>query len=248
MKIIWSVTDNDIRKVKAVVDNNNNAFLKIRKERNIDRKNLIISKDSVIKTLLMCLLTSQQRSGPDSLVGQFLRINPFPITYESVELSDSVDQMVKEFLVANGLTRYINKISSYFESNIKKFEHDQWSIVQKLIELSKLDSKKDERKLADELNSELIGIGPKQARNFLQALGLTRYEIPIDSRITNWLNEFGFPVTLGASPLSDVGYYHFVLDGIQELCEKADVYPCLLDAAIFSSFDNDGWTEQNSVF
>ena len=46
-------------------------------------------------------------------------------------------------------------------------------------------------------------------------------------------------------PLSDKGYYHFVSDGIQELCLKANVYPCILDAAIFSSFDEDDWNENN---
>ncbi len=37
------------------------------------------------------------------------------------------------------------------------------------------------------------GFGPKHSRNLLQGLGLSRFEIPIDSRITKWLNEFGFP-------------------------------------------------------
>ena len=81
-----------------------------------------------------------------------------------------------------------------------------------------------------------------------QSLGLTKYEIPIDSRITNWLNNFGFPVSLTSSPLGDKGYYHFVSDGIQELCIKARIYPCLLDAAIFSSFDNGEWTDENTIF
>ena len=33
------------------------------------------------------------------------------------------------------------------------------------------------------MSERLAGFGPKQARNLLQGLGLTRYEIPIDSRI-----------------------------------------------------------------
>jgi hypothetical protein len=33
----------------------------------------------------------------------------------------------------------------------------------------------------------------------LQGLGLTKYEIHIDSRITGWLNEFGLPVALSPS-------------------------------------------------
>lgn len=114
--------------------------------------------------------------------------------------------------------------------------------------LKDIDSKEEERKIADKLNNDFNGFGPKQSRNFLQSLGLTRYEIPIDSRITNWLNDFGFPVSLTSSPLGDKGYYHFVSDGIQELCRKAEIYPCILDAAIFSSYDNGEWTDENTIF
>jgi len=49
-------------------------------------------------------------------------------------------------------------------------------------------------------------------------------EIPIDSRLIKWLNEFGFPVRLSASALSDPNYYRFVSQGIQQLCTAADVF------------------------
>jgi hypothetical protein len=77
----------------------------------------------------------------------------------------------------------------------------------------------------------------------MQSLGLTKYEIPIDSRITKWLNDFGFPVTLSANVLSDQNYYNFVLDGFQKLCSAAEIYPCVMDAAIFASNDPD-WPEE----
>lgn len=89
------------------------------------------------------------------------------------------------------------------------------------------------------MDATFAGIGPKQARNLLQGLGLTRYEIPIDSRISKWLEEFGFPVPLSAAALSDGRYYHFISTAIVELCEHCDVYPCVLDAAVFSSVDNE---------
>jgi hypothetical protein len=78
-------------------------------------------------------------------------------------------------------------------------------------------------------------------------LGLTRHEIPIDSRITKWLNGFGFPVRLSASALADPNYYTFVMDDFQALCQACGVVPCVLDAAIFPSFDGSGWTEENIV-
>ena len=98
--------------------------------------------------------------------------------------------------------------------------------------------------MAEFLADRIMGLGPKQSRNVLQFLGLTRYEIPIDSRVTGWLNEFGFPVRLSAQALSDPNYYCFVSDGLQVLCEEAGVVPCVLDAAVFSSYDAAPWTSR----
>jgi hypothetical protein len=96
------------------------------------------------------------------------------------------------------------------------------------------------------VDDQLRGFGPKQSRNLLQMLGVTRYEIPLDSRSTRWLNEFGFPLQLSAQALADRGYYHLVLDGMQALCARARVYPCVLDAAIFASYDTRPWTEREA--
>lgn len=248
MEISWDISENDIQRVKAVLDENDNSFLKKRRERNVEKQNIVINKNTVIKTMIMCLLTSQQRSGPNSVVGQFLINEPFLITAENIAQIDNIDNFVKQNLRENGLNRYINRISQFFAENIGKIQNENWIIIQDLNELKDNNSKQIERNLADRLSEKFDGFGPKQSRNFLQALGLTKFEIPIDSRIINWLNNFGFPVTLTSSPLGDKSYYHFVSDGIQELCEKAEIYPCLLDAAIFSSYDNGEWTEENTGF
>jgi len=229
------------------VKENENPFLKARISRNVEKKNLTIDKDTIIKTLIMCLLTSQQRSGPNSLVGEFLTKKPFPITNKTITETENIQLFIKQILKQNGLTRYINRISEFFSENIKKIKNDNWKLIERLEYLNNNQSKNAERELADFLNDWLKGFGPKQSRNFLQALGLTKYEIPIDSRIIGWLNEFGFPVGLTSLPLSDKGYYHFISDGIQELCLKAKIYPCVLDAVIFSSYDNNEWKEENII-
>lgn len=248
MNINWNISQADIDKAKKVIADNENAFLHARQLRNVEKQNIVIDRDTVVKTMIMCLLTSQQRSGPNSTVGQFLRLDPFPVTMERLTETNNVEEFVKDILKENGLTRYVNRISSFFASNYRKIEERNWKIINDLKELKIADSKIKERNIADNLANDFKGFGPKQSRNFLQALGLTKYEIPIDSRITTWLNHFGFPVTLTSSPLGDKGYYHFVSDGIQELCEKAEIYPCILDAAIFSSFDNNEWTDENTIF
>jgi thermostable 8-oxoguanine DNA glycosylase len=94
------------------------------------------------------------------------------------------------------------------------------------------------------LAKHLDGIGPKQSRNLLQGIGVTKYEIPVDSRITKWLNQNLLKHHLSAIPLADKTYYDMVSDGIQLLCKKSNLYPCMLDAAIFTSFDG-GWSESD---
>lgn len=248
MNINWNISQADIKKVKKVIADNENAFLLSRQLRNVEKQNIVIDKDTILKTMIMCLLTSQQRSGPNSTVGLFRKLDPFPVTIEILAAVNNVEKFIKNTLIQNRLTRYVNRISSFFDSNYRKIEERNWTIINDLEELKISDSKIKERNIADNLAKDIKGFGPKQSRNFLQALGLTKYEIPIDSRIMTWLNDFGFPVALTSSPLGDRGYYHFVSDGIQELCEKAEIYPCILDAAIFSSFDNNEWTEENTKF
>ena len=43
--------------------------------------------------------------------------------------------------------------------------------------------------------------------------------------------------------LSDENYYAFILDVIQHLCRESGIYPCILDAAIFTSYDKDECSE-----
>jgi hypothetical protein len=105
-----------------------------------------------------------------------------------------------------------------------------------------------ERRAATFIDEHFRGFGPKQSRNLLQGLGLSRFEVPIDSRITKWLNDFGFPVHANAASLADRRYYEFVSDGFQKLCGSCKLAPCVLDAAIFASYDKDEWTAQNVVW
>lgn len=248
MEIKWVITLDDIAKVGKVLTENDNAFLKTRRERNIEKKGLLIDRGMVIRTMLICLLTSQQRSGPDTVIGKFFRNHDFAATYVEISTADDIELFIKQLLLDNDLKRYINRISRFFAHNVRIMQENNWNIIEELKEVLRNDSKEMERATADRISDSFLGLGPKQSRNFLQSLGITRYEIPIDSRITKWLNSFGFPVSLNTTSLSDKGYYHFVNDGFIELCDQAGTYPCLLDAAIFSSYDDGRWNDDNVIF
>lgn len=94
--------------------------------------------------------------------------------------------------------------------------------------------------VAHQVAETLKGIGLKQSRNLLQSLGATRYEIPIDSRITGWLNRIGCSPKIGSTALGDHAFYDLAMDGLVEICDRAGVFPCLFDAAVFASADRPG--------
>jgi thermostable 8-oxoguanine DNA glycosylase len=243
MKLIWGVSRNDIEKVREFYETQKDRSL-VRQRLNTNVKGAIpkLTKSSFWQTMVMCLLTTQQRSGPQSKVSQFCLAKPFPLSYALCQADIQLQMSVQAIITNFGGIRRAKTISEEVCSNFKWLENGGWNqVFSSLEDLQKNQSQQMERQVAEFIDDNLRGFGPKQSRNLLQALGLTKYEIPIDSRITKWLNSFGFPLKLSATTLADRNYYNMVSDGFQRLCEEAGIYPCLLDAAIFSSFDEEEW-------
>lgn len=191
-------------------------------------------------------LTSIQKSGPNSPVAKFNRREPFPLSYKLLCDAKRPEVLIADVLKNARGIRFINRIPSELAANFDLLQNGEWARA--LRECNRLVSPVScavEKEVANYIDDKFTGFGPKQSRNLLQALGLTRFEIPIDSRVTEWLNKFGFPVQLSATALADRHYYEFVLKGIQMLCAKSGVYPCILDAAIFALRDGDAWTKTN---
>jgi len=239
MDIKWNVTKSDIRKIQEFFSEYKDSDFVIKRiERNIRKRKRIPSRQTIWRVLVGCLLTTQQRSGPGSNVAFFLKEKPFLLGYAYIKNQKNVKSYCHKVLSDRGGIRRTKTISLQIAENFKKLELGLWNdLREQLKKLVKKSNPKKERDVAEIVAGNLDGLGPKQSRNFLQLLGLTRYEIPIDSRITKWLNNFGFPVKLSATALADPNYYQFVSEGIQALCSKSKIYPCVLDAAIFTSFD-----------
>lgn len=250
MKHTWTIEPTDIKKVKVFLDlHRDDLFVRQRTEWNLRDEKPAVEKADFWQQMVACLLTTQQRSGPTSAVTRFIRTTPFPLAYQTCLRQPNVETFAKETLTKFGGLRRTNLLAGEIANNLSLLEKGLWQrTLETLGTLRTNQTVGAERAAADFIDDNFHGFGPKQARNLLQSLGLTRHEIPIDSRITKWLNDFGFPVRLSASALADPNYYCFVMDGFQELCRACEVAPCVLDAAIFSSFDGGGWTEENIVW
>lgn len=249
MKIIWRIDDSDIQKVKVFYERQKeNPFVFNRIQRNVKRNFPNVTKDIFWKELITCLLTTQQRSGPNSPVTKFICTKPFPLDYSICKYQQDLQTFIENTITNFRGIRRGKSISEAASLNYVWLNNERWQQIFEMVEdLKRKSTKEAELKAVDTIIDNLKGFGPKQSRNLLQGLGLTRYEVPIDSRITKWLNAFGFPIVLSATALADRNYFNFVSDGFQEICKACDIFPCVLDAAIFSSFDNEEWSEDNMV-
>jgi len=218
------------------------------------RRNLAPSKPPVgraqfWRVLVACLLSSVQRADPGSPVQRFIKRKPFPLGLAFCEGDKKLAASAERILRAAGL-RFGPKIAGQICRNLTRVKGKAWAACEAELErLRNEQTLEAERRAARYFDAAFEGIGPKQARNLLQTLGLTRYEVPLDSRIARWFREeFGFPVPLSPAALSDPDFYQFVEDGIHLLCRACGIYPCVLDACVFSRYEKQARTAEDDLW
>ena len=242
-QIVWKFEKRDINKVSDLIKKyTHHPFVEARRNRNIDRIGVLRfrRRDVVWKTMVGCLLTTQQKSGPNSHVKQFLQNRPDLLRFSKCARKRNLASYAEREITHHGLRRG-HRIGLEIENDFRWLSGEGWAELKR--EFERLETPmavEREREVARYVSQNLKGFGPKQSRNMLQWLGLTRYEIPLDSRIIKWLKDFGFPIPLSAQSLSDEEYYEFVLDSVQALCKRAKVFPCIFDAAVFVSVEDQG--------
>lgn len=247
MKITWEIDDEDVNRVRSFFERHrDNWFVKNRIKCNLCPDKTPVPVDLFWEILVGCLLTTQQRSGPGKPVHRFVNARPYPLPHgDCCGCDDLAEHALGVFKRFGGLRR-TTTISRDLAANMEYLKGGGWEVTRDRLETVRTTgTPAAERDAARFLAKHFKGLGPKQSRNLLQWTGLSRHEIPIDSRITRWLNDFGFPLRLSANALSDPNYYDLVSEGFQRLCEACGIVPCVLDAAIFASYDGDGWTEEN---
>ena len=243
MDIAWHITADDKACVEAILDKQRNAPLVLdRKKWNLAETKPHVERENFWQQMVCMRLSTRARSSPNSKLDRFEGVSPFPLAYDTMSGQQSREVFIHDTLRTHQVGTDRTKISRELGNNFARLEDREWPRVLELCNrlTIRLEPRETEAELADYINDTFEGFGPKQARNLPQALGLTRFEIPIDIRVTKWLNdEFQFPFKVTSTALSDRHYYKLILDAVCKLCAECDTYPCLLDAAIFSAQDQD---------
>jgi hypothetical protein len=245
MKIYWHVTKNDKICVETLVATQKNTkIVQDRYSRNLSETKSAVTKERFWRAMVCMRLTTLARSGPNTKLTKFQCLDPFPLCYKVVQKQISIEKLISDILREYQVGTHRRIISEQLSINFKILEDGEWSnCLTQCNRLLGLENRTVEAEVADYIRQRFSGFGPKQSRNLLQTLGLTRYEIPIDSRVITWLNSrLNFPITINAAPLSDKYYYNLIMDGICKLCEECNILPCILDASIFGANEDDTWS------
>lgn len=236
MELIWKLNDSDINKVREFVKTNMTPNVERITNRNINHIDGVIDKNTILRTMLICLLASETDSYPEHEIEKMFHNKQYFLNYEYIFKIRHIENALYEIFQKFGTTKYVKKVPKYFSTNFEFLVGTNWDLELEInTAMRKELTKYDERKLADMVDRSFKGFGSKEARSFLLALGVTKYEIPIDSKLIRWLEKFDFPIKFTKTALQDILFYHFVSDGIQKLCEVSEVYPCVLYTSILTS-------------
>jgi hypothetical protein len=239
------VNSQDITTVRNLIERfENTESIRVRRVRNVDPQSPEFLREEFWRVLLGCLLTTQQRSTKGSFVDRFLETKPFALALNNCNGEPSVQRFISKTIQSFGGIRRGITISGQATENWKRLEKGLWKETENWFDRLKKQRSREprngdhllEREAAHWADHSFAGLGPKQSRNLWQWLGLTRYEIPLDSRVTDWVNK-NLTIKIEANQLGRLKYYECALDCIQTVCEQAGVLPCELDAAAFDYED-----------
>lgn len=239
MQIEYKIEQNDIKAVNDICEKMKDSELVLSRKNSINDPTM--NAEILWKAILLGLLTSQQKSSPESPSQKIINSSPFVFSLTALkenenDLENYIGSVFKKY---SGI-RFQKKLTNYIIKNRNKLIRFYDILHKNISELisSENATKDQERILCNQFQNYFIGIGPKQSRNALQYVGILRYEIPIDSRMIKWVNknlDIGLP--LNSVVISDLSYYEYYLDKIQSICERAKILPTIFDASVFASFD-----------
>ena len=236
VKIKLDISTNTLNKYADFVNLHQNKRIVQDRQKNLTPAAIEeVSVDIFWRAFLVGILTSQQRSGAGSGVEDLLNTEVGLLSWDWCKCNPQ--KIVDILKTKKYAIRFPESKATYLIAGANFIEENWPTLYEKLQGLrSDQVGVAEERAVARYLQS-FKGIGPKQSRNILQYLGLSRYEIPLDSRIVKRLKELGFPVPLSSKALADEEYYCFVEDRLRDILSRIKVWPCIFDACAFGSFE-----------
>lgn len=222
---LWELINSEIQ-IKREIKNR----LKIRKKAPTDQE--------IWDALVIGLVTSQQKSGENSVVNLFLNEIRKQEQFNLQQLCDR-PELIEKIPYFEKL-RFNKKIYDFMTDALDKYKNNHWKIIKSAFKdlMKGTSNLTKEREVANELQTYFKGIGLKQSRNILQSLHLSRYMIPLDSKVMRIMKSMNNGKSLvGTIALQDQIIYMEIENAINDLCEDLKVLPCYFDGVLFHHTD-----------
>ena len=130
MEIIYKISSNEVKRLKDFYDKwLEDPFVVRRYEKNVLKKNGQIAKPQIWETMISCLLSTQQRSGPESFVTKFIAAKAFPLKYTDCLNQKDCSKYIKDVISNFKGLRRANTIGKESDHNLKWLEKEGWAIL-----------------------------------------------------------------------------------------------------------------------
>jgi hypothetical protein len=115
----WTINDDVVGRVKSFYEEHrNNPFVLERIARNLNSSKSSVSLDDFWECMVVCLLTTQQKSGPTYPVSRFAHTEPFPLSHKLCVGKDGLADFVKAKLTEHGGIRRTTIIGREMAANM----------------------------------------------------------------------------------------------------------------------------------
>ena len=127
MEIEWRIDDDDIARVKALLDDQaGNPLVRKRQVRNLAKAKSPVDRHQFWFQMTGMRLTSVQRSGPNSHVARFIRTTPFPLAYDTLCGEASIERLIAREIRNAGGIRFADDIARQLTANFHRLGAGEW--------------------------------------------------------------------------------------------------------------------------
>jgi N-glycosylase/DNA lyase len=246
MKCVLVPDKADVRRLRTTFASlKDHDLVKERFEKNIAPMARKPGRSGIWRQLTTALATSGTRSTEGSGMWRLAHERVFPLRLTQVrswypKIEKPAEQVFRSYRVRFPLRKAqfvtANYKTLFRDGGIKELDdliEQLWTLRQSPARQTERACREERRICGEVLQVGLKGIGNKQCRNWLQGVGLLRYEVPLDSRVLKFLKPMMKGIPLEQELLGTAAYYHFIEDAVQALCRKARILPCVVDAMMF---------------
>jgi hypothetical protein len=129
-QMAFNILQEHVDALRAVVDaNRNNSFFQRRYRRNVLGPPQTFTKEEFWRQQVACLSSSMQKSGPESALSRFLRLDPFPLALNTCSGREDLSKFAQRTISANGL-RFGPTIGRRFAANLLWLDDGGWGQIE----------------------------------------------------------------------------------------------------------------------